>query len=76
MFSNKVDNNHGRFLAAGSMGKFEYDGTIHGLVAFLDYLAEPYKQTRKNVGTGVSIFLFAFQILAFTLKKEYWKHVH
>ena len=43
---------------------------------FMDYLAEPYKQTRKNVGTGVLIFLFFFLILAYLLKKEYWKDVH
>jgi ubiquinol-cytochrome c reductase cytochrome c1 subunit len=63
-------------IKAGSMTKSEYDNTIHDLVAFLDYLAEPYKQTRKNVGTGVLIFLFAFLILAYLLKKEYWKDVH
>lgn len=60
----------------GSMSKSEYDKTIHELVAFLDYLAEPYKQTRENVGTGVLIFLFGFLILAYALKKEYWKDVH
>jgi ubiquinol-cytochrome c reductase cytochrome c1 subunit len=60
----------------GSMSPSEYDRTIHDLVAFLDYLAEPYKQTRKTVGTGVIIFLFVFLILAYLLKKEYWKDVH
>ena len=63
-------------IKPGSMTKSEYDQTIHDLVAFLDYLAEPYKQTRKNVGTGVIIFLFVFLILAYMLKKEYWKDVH
>ena len=63
-------------IKKGSMGKSEYDQTIHDLVAFLDYVAEPYKQTRKNVGTGVLIFLFVFLILAYLLKKEYWKDVH
>ena len=63
-------------IKAGSMTKSEYDTTIHDLVAFLDYLGEPYKQTRKNVGTGVLIFLFVFLILAYFLKKEYWKDVH
>ena len=63
-------------IKPGSMSKSEYDQTIHDLVAFLDYLAEPYKQTRKNVGTGVIIFLFVFLILAYLLKKEYWKDVH
>jgi ubiquinol-cytochrome c reductase cytochrome c1 subunit len=63
-------------LEPGSMTPSEYDQTIYDLVAFLDYLAEPYKQTRKNVGTWVIIFLLAFLILAYFLKKEYWKDVH
>ena len=63
-------------IRPGLMTESEYDQTIHDLVAFLDYLAEPYKQTRKNVGTGVLIFLFVFLILAYFLKKEYWKDVH
>ncbi len=60
----------------GTMTAAEYDSMIYDLVAFLDYLAEPYKQTRKNVGTGVIIFLFVFLILAYALKREYWKDVH
>ena len=63
-------------IKPGSMSPSEYDQAIYDLVAFLDYVAEPYKQTRKNVGTGVLIFLFGFLILAYFLKKEYWKDVH
>jgi len=63
-------------LEPGSMTPSDYDRMIHDLVAFLDYLSEPYRQTRKNVGTGVIIFLFVFLILAYLLKKEYWKDVH
>lgn len=63
-------------IKPGSMSKSEYDNAIYDLVAFLDYVAEPYKQTRKNVGTGVIIFLFVFLILAYLLKREYWKDVH
>ena len=63
-------------IKPGSMSPSEYDDTIHDLVAFLDYVAEPYKQTRKNIGKGVIIFLFVFLILAYLLKKEYWKDVH
>lgn len=60
----------------GTMSTAEYDQAVKDLVAFLDYLAEPYKQTRKNVGTGVLIFLFFFLILAYLLKKEFWKDIH
>jgi ubiquinol-cytochrome c reductase cytochrome c1 subunit len=60
----------------GSLSKSEYDQTIHDLVGFLDYVSEPYRQTRHNVGTGVIIFLFFFLILAYFLKKEFWKDIH
>ena len=63
-------------VSEGSMSPQEFDQAMKDLVAFLDYLAEPYKQTRKNVGTGVLIFLFFFLILTYLLKKEYWKDVH
>ena len=63
-------------LRPGSMSSSEYDSAMYDLVAFLDYLAEPYKQTRKNVGKGVIIFLLFFLVLAYWLKREYWKDVH
>ena len=63
-------------VTKGSMTPEEYDQAAKDLVAFLDYLAEPYKQTRQNVGTGVLIFLFILLILSYLLKKEYWKDVH
>ncbi len=81
----EVDDGHGNKhevitgfeqVTQGSMSAEEYDQAVKDLVAFLDYLAEPYKQTRKNVGTGVLIFLFFFLILAYLLKKEYWKDIH
>ena len=60
----------------GSLSKSDYDRLIHDLVAFLDYMGEPYKQTRKNVGTGVIIFLLLFLVLAYAMKREYWKDIH
>ncbi len=63
-------------VSDGSLTAEEYDKAVKDLVAFLDYLAEPYKQTRQDVGVGVLIFLFFFLILAYMLKKEYWKDVH
>lgn len=63
-------------VTEGKMTAEEYDLAAKDLTAFLDYLGEPYKQTRKNVGTGVLIFLFFLLILTYLLKKEYWKDVH
>jgi len=63
-------------VSQGSMSTAEYDQAVKDLVSFLDYLAEPYKQKRQSVGTGVLIFLFFFLILTYMLKKEYWKDIH
>ena len=63
-------------IKKGSLSQSDYDRTIHDLVAFLDYMGEPYKQTRKNVGTGVIIFLLLFLVLVYALKREYWKDIH
>jgi ubiquinol-cytochrome c reductase cytochrome c1 subunit len=63
-------------VTAGTMTTEEYTQATRDLVAYLDYVAEPYKQTRKNVGTGVLIFLFFLLILTYLLKKEYWKDIH
>ncbi|MFV2033219.1 MAG: cytochrome c1 [Gammaproteobacteria bacterium] len=63
-------------IKPGSLSKSEYDQTVYDLVGFLDYLSEPYRQTRISVGKGVIIYLFVFLILAYLLKKEYWKDIH
>ncbi len=63
-------------VTEGSLTKEEYDAAIYDLVAFLDYVAEPYKETRHKVGVGVLIFLSLLLILAYLLKKEYWKDIH
>jgi len=60
----------------GTLSKSEFDQTIYDLVGFLDYVSEPYRQTRQNIGTGVIIFLFLFLILAYFLKKEFWKDIN
>ena len=60
----------------GSLSKSEYDQTVYDLVAFLDYLSEPYRQTRHQIGVGVIIFLFFFLILTYFLKKEFWRDIH
>jgi ubiquinol-cytochrome c reductase cytochrome c1 subunit len=63
-------------VSQGSMTPAQYDLAVHDLVAFLDYMAEPIKQTRQQIGTGVLIFLVILFILAYLLKKEYWKDIH
>lgn len=63
-------------IKPGSQSKSEYDQTVYDLVGFLDYLSEPYRQTRIDVGKGVIIFLLIFLVLVYFLKKEFWKDIH
>lgn len=54
----------------------EYEGAVRDLVTFLDYLSEPAKLKRKNIGIWVILFLAVFALITFALKVEYWRDVH
>ncbi|MEN8204814.1 MAG: cytochrome c1 [Pseudomonadota bacterium] len=54
----------------------EFDRTVRDLVNFLDYMGEPAKYERRQLGTKVIIFLLVFLVLAILLKKEYWRDIH
>jgi len=60
----------------GSMAPEQFDEATRDLVNFLDYVGEPYRLERQRLGVKVLIFLFVFFILAYLLKREYWKDVH
>jgi ubiquinol-cytochrome c reductase cytochrome c1 subunit len=54
----------------------EYDQIAHDITAFLAYAAEPIKAKRQEYGIYVMLFLLLFFVLAYALKKEYWRDVH
>jgi ubiquinol-cytochrome c reductase cytochrome c1 subunit len=60
----------------GSLTPAEFDSAIRDLVTFLAYIAEPVKRERQAIGIWVILFLVGFTILAYFLKKNYWKDVH
>lgn len=60
----------------GNLSPVEYDRLVADLVNFLAYMAEPAKRTRVEVGIYVLLFLGVLFVLAYALKKEYWKDVH
>ncbi len=45
------------------------------LTNFMEYVGEPIKLTRHALGWKVLLFLFVFFIIAWLLKKEYWRDV-
>ena len=60
----------------GSMSPLEYDRMVADLVNYLDYVAEPARGSRTTIGIYVLLFLGIFWVLAYYLKKEFWKDVH
>ncbi|MFQ5659114.1 MAG: cytochrome c1 [Gammaproteobacteria bacterium] len=54
----------------------EYAKTVGDLVNFLVYLGEPIKLKRYTIGSWVIIYLLVFLVIAYLLKKEYWKDIH
>jgi len=60
----------------GQMSTAEYDKTVSDLVGFLVWMAEPQQEFRQKLGLGVLAFLAVLFVLAYALKKEYWKDIH
>ena len=60
----------------GSMTAQQYDESMRDLTNFMVYLGEPAKLVRHQIGIMVLVFLAIFFVVAYLLKKEYWKDVH
>ncbi len=60
----------------GTMTAPEYDAMVADLVNYLVYMGEPAQQTRMRLGVFVLLFLGFFFVVAYYLKKEFWKDVH
>lgn len=60
----------------GKMTPEQYQQATRDLTNFLEYVSEPAALQRKHYGIWVLLFLAGFTLLAYMLKKEYWKDVH
>ncbi|NQY88493.1 MAG: cytochrome c1 [Colwellia sp.] len=69
---------HGNVSPAmgGTLTVEEYDVLVRDLTNFLEYVGEPNKLEREAMGVNVLIYLFIFFIVAYFLKREFWKDVH
>lgn len=63
-------------VTGGKLNAEEYDQAVRDITGFLVYSAEPVRLEREAMGWWVLGFLFIFFIVAYLLKKEYWKDVH
>lgn len=74
---NKVETIKGLELAQpGALSAEEYDKVVRDLVTFMAWMGEPMKLERQRLGVWVLLFLAVFTVIAYFLKKEYWKDVH
>jgi ubiquinol-cytochrome c reductase cytochrome c1 subunit len=60
----------------GKLSVKEYDAAVGDLVAFLVWMAEPQAQFRKQLGVAVLLFLVVLFVLAYAMKRAFWKDVH
>ncbi len=60
----------------GTLSIEEFDGVARDLTAFLSYVGEPAQIKRRSMGKWVLLFIGIFFVLAYMLKKEYWKDIH
>jgi ubiquinol-cytochrome c reductase cytochrome c1 subunit len=60
----------------GLLEPHEYDRAVRDLVNFLDYMGEPAKHDRRELGVKVIMFLVFFLVIAYLMKRDYWKDVH
>lgn len=53
----------------------EYQQTVRDIANFLEYVGEPAKLQRWDLGWKVILFLLVFLFLTYLLKKEYWRDI-
>ncbi len=63
-------------VTPGTMSPDDYDAAVTDLVNFLAYVGEPAKLERQSLGIKVLLFLAVFFVVAYLLKKDYWKDIH
>jgi len=63
-------------ITKGKLSEQEYDEFVRDTVNFLDYVGEPSRLKREQLGIWVIAFLMLFTGFAYALKVEIWKGVH
>lgn len=66
---------HLELISQGSMTPQQFNDATHDLTSFLVYASDPKAVKRERVGIWVLGFLVILWILAYLLKKEYWKNI-
>ncbi len=59
----------------GKLSAAEYDAQVADLVGFMEWMAEPVKSKRQQLGVWVLLFLALLVFLTWRLNASYWKEV-
>ncbi|MFW5451838.1 MAG: cytochrome c1 [Methylophagaceae bacterium] len=70
------DSGHLDHANGGLLSTHEYNVMIQDLVNFLAYVGEPSKIQRLALGKWVLLYLFIFFLVAYPMKKAFWKDIH
>ncbi len=62
-------------VTEGLLSPKEYDQFVRDLANFLEYISEPVKLERQELGVRVLLFLLVFFLFSYMLKQEYWKDI-
>jgi ubiquinol-cytochrome c reductase cytochrome c1 subunit len=62
-------------VTKGSMTPLQYDNMVADLVAYLQWMAEPARSKRVELGVWVLLFLFVFVVIAWRLNAAFWKDI-
>lgn len=65
-----------KMVAPGALTPDEFENAVYDITNFLAYVSEPYRLKAQAVAPRVMIFLFIFGVIAYLLKREYWKDVY
>jgi len=62
-------------VTPGQLSAVDYDAAVGDLAGFMNYMAEPSRDTRRRVGTWVLVFLVLLGFVAWRLNASYWKDI-
>jgi ubiquinol-cytochrome c reductase cytochrome c1 subunit len=64
-----------KVVKPGTLTPLQYDQAVGDLVNYLQWMAEPVRNTRVQIGVWVLIFLSIFTFIAWRLNAAYWKDI-
>ena len=82
VFETKMDHGHSvqvfkgwEQVTPGKLTPLQYEEAIGDLVAYLQWMGEPIRNTRIRIGVWVLLFLGVFTIIAWRLNAAFWKDI-